>query len=228
MGWFLPHGASTFAPAIDRLYYIILIITGIAFVLVEAGIIWFSIKYRGRPGRKAHYTHGNATAEIIWTAIPAVTVVALGIMSAGLWNLIKGRNSVPADALAYGVKAKQFEWNVTYNGADGQLGTGDDFVIRNQLHVPVNRPILMNLESEDAIHSFFVPTFRLKQDAVPGMLIRVWFQATEPGSYELACAELCGLGHYRMRAIVTVHTQEEYDQWLSDQIAQRAQTVASR
>jgi cytochrome c oxidase subunit II len=228
MGWFLPHGASTFAPGIDRLYYIILVITAIAFVLVEVGIIWFSIKYRQRPGRKAHYTHGNATAEIIWTAIPAVTVVALGIMSAGLWNRIKGRNSVPADAIAYGVKAKQFEWNVTYHGADGQLGTGDDFIIRNQLHVPVNKPILVNLEAEDAIHSFFVPAFRLKQDAVPGMKIRVWFQATEAGAFELACAELCGLGHYRMRAMVTVHTQEDYDKWLADQVAQRAQTVASR
>src|SRR5687768_2650398 len=120
MGWFLPQGASTFAPGIDRLYYLILVITAIAFVLVEAGIIWFSFKYRQRPGRKAHYTHGNATAEIIWTAIPAVTVVALGVMSAGLWNHIKGRNSVPADAIPYGVMAKQFEWNVTYNGADGQ------------------------------------------------------------------------------------------------------------
>jgi cytochrome c oxidase subunit 2 len=228
MGWFLPHGSSTFAPSIDRLYYLILIITGIAFVLVEVGIIWFSIAYRARPGRKAHYTHGNATAEVIWTAIPAVTVVALGLMSAGLWNHIKGRNSVPADALPFGVKAKQFEWNVTYSGADGKLGTADDFVVRNQLHVPVNRPILVNLESEDAIHSFFVPGFRLKQDAVPGMKIRVWFQATEAGTQELACAELCGLGHYRMRAMVTVHTQEDYDKWLADQIAQHAQTVASR
>ena len=265
MGWLMSEGSSTFAAPIDRLYYIILIITGIAFVLVEAGIIWFCIAYRARPGRKAYYTrgnvtetvvrawkklkgqdnvpdvlpegvpahqayyiHGNVTAELIWTAIPAVTVVALGIMSAGLWNHIKGRTSVPADAIAYGVKAKQFEWNVTYGGADGQLGTGDDFVIRNQLHVPVNKPILVNLESEDAIHALFVPGFRLKQDAVPGMNIRVWFQATKVGAQELACAELCGLGHYRMRAMVTVHTQEEYDAWLAGQIAERAQTVASR
>jgi len=227
MGWILPHANSTFAPDIDRLYYIILIITGIAFVLVEAGLIWFSVAYRAKPGGKAHYTHGNATAEIIWTAIPAVTVVALGIASAGLWNHIKGRNSVPADAIPFGVKAKQFEWNVTYAGADGKLGTSDDFTIRNQLHVPVNKPILVNLESEDAIHSFFVPAFRLKQDAVPGMKIRVWFQATEPVTQELACAELCGLGHYKMRAVVTVHTQEDYDKWLADQIAQH-QTVASR
>ena len=220
--WMLPHGTSTFAPGISRLYYVILIITGIAFVIVEAGLIWFCIKYRSRPGQKAHYTHGSATAEITWTSITAVTVVVLGIMSAGLWNHIKGRNSVPPDAIAYGVKAKQFEWNVTYAGADGQLGTADDFKIRNQLHVPVNKPILINLESEDAIHSFFVPSFMLKQDAVPGMKIRVWFQATEAGQRELACAELCGLGHYKMRAMVYVHPQQEYDQWLKDQIAEHA------
>ena len=227
--WFLPHnGASTFAPQIDFLYDVILVITGIAFVLVESGLIWFSFKYRARPGRKAFYTHGNATAEVIWTAVPAVTVVALGVMSAGLWNHIKGRNSVPANAIAYGVEAKQFEWNVTYAGADGQLGTADDFVVRNQLHVPVNKPILINLTSQDVIHSFFVPAFRLKQDAVPGMKIRVWFQATQAETQELGCAELCGLGHYRMRAVVTVHTQEDYDKWLADQIAQHAPTVASR
>ena len=228
--WMLPPATSTstFTGPIDRLYYVILIITGIAFVLVEAGIIWFCFKYRARAGVKAHYTHGNATAEIIWTAVPAITVVALGIMSAGLWNTIKGRNSVPADAIAYGISAKQFEWNVSYAGADGTLETGDDFIIRNQLHVPVGKPILVNLTAEDAIHSFFVPGFRLKQDAVPGMKIRVWFQAVEPGTMELACAELCGLGHYKMRAIVTVHTQQDYDTWLAGQIAQRAQTVALR
>jgi cytochrome c oxidase subunit 2 len=190
------------------------------------GLLWFCFKYRAQSGKKAHYTHGNATVEVIWTAVPAITVVALGIMSAGLWNRIKGRNSVPADALAFGVKAKQFEWNVTYNGADGQLGTEDDFTVRNQLHIPVNRPILVNLEAEDAIHSFFVPGFRIKQDAVPGMKIRVWFQATRTGPQELACAELCGMGHYKMRATVTVHTQEEYDAWLADQIAQRSQTAS--
>src|SRR5207244_2020628 len=209
--WMLPPAISTFAGPIDRLYYIVLIITGIAFFVVEGGLLWFCFKYRTQPGReaqysvggvtetvlkaigvrprepggnvtsepvihKAHYIHGSARAEIIWTAIPAITVIILGLMSAGLWNHIKGRTSVPADAIAYGVRAKQFEWNVTYAGADGKLGTADDFTIRNQLHVPVGKNVLVNLTSEDAIHSFFVPAFRLRQDAVPGMLIRVWFQ----------------------------------------------------
>ena len=121
------------------------------------------------------------------------------------------------------IHAKQFEWNVTYPGADGKIGTADDFTVRGQLHVPVNRPTVATLTSEDAIHSFFVPAFRIKQDAVPGMHIRVWFQPTKTGEYELGCAELCGLGHYRMRAVVTVHTQEDYDRWVA-----QAHSVAQR
>jgi len=126
-------------------------------------------------------------------------MVALGLISNHYWVKIKGRHSVPANAYPIAIHAKQFEWQVTYPGADGQLGTSDDFTVRNQLHVPVGRPVVVHLSSEDVIHSFFVPVFRVKQDAVPGMDINAWFQATVPGTYELGCAELCGLGHYRMR-----------------------------
>ncbi len=179
------------------------------------------MKYRQRPGQKAFYTHGNTRAEVIWTTIPAVTMVALGLISNHYWVKIKGRHSVPANAYPIAIHAKQFEWQVTYPGADGQLGTSDDFTVRNQLHVPVGRPVVVHLSSEDVIHSFFVPVFRVKQDAVPGMDINAWFQATVPGTYELGCAELCGLGHYRMRAQVVVHTQEDYDAWMK-QAAQEA------
>ena len=219
MSWILPSGASTFAGEIDFLYYLILVITGIAFVVVEVGLIVFLIKYRARPGRKAEYIVGSTKAEIIWTAVPAVTLVVIGLMSGGVWNTIKGRNSVPADAIPYGLHAQQFEWNITYRGPDGQLGTGDDFTVRNQLHIPVNQPVVMQMTAEDVIHSFFVPAFRVKQDAMPGMTINVWFQATETGEYEIACAELCGLGHYRMRAMVTVHSADDYQQWLASQAA---------
>ena len=187
-------------------------------MIVEAGLIWFVIKYRGRPGRKGHYTHGSAKAEVIWTAIPAVTVVALGLVSNHYWKEIKGRDSIPADAYPIGIHAKQFEWQVTYPGPDGQLGTADDFTVRNQLHVPVGRNIVVVLTSEDVVHSFWVPVLRVKQDAVPGMTIRAWFQATVPGEYELGCAELCGMGHYRMRARVFIHTPAEFTAWMQQQI----------
>lgn len=219
MSWWLPLKASTFAGEIDGLFTAVLIITGIAFVVVEVGLVWFSFKYRSRPGRTAYYTHGNNTAEIIWTAIPTVTVVALGIVSNHYWKQIKGRDSVPADSYPIAVHAKQFEWQYTYPGPDGKLGTADDYTIRNQLHVPVNRNVVVILTSEDVIHSFFVPVFRLKQDAVPGLTIRAWFNATVPGDYELGCAELCGLGHYKMRTRVTVHTQADFDTWVKQQAA---------
>jgi cytochrome c oxidase subunit 2 len=219
MSWILPSSASTYAGDIDFIYYLILVITGIAFLVVEGGLLWFIFKYRARPGRKAHYTHGSTKAEIIWTAVPAVTVVIIGLMSGGVWNTVKGRNSVPADAIPYGIHGQQFEWNVTYRGLDGQLGTGDDFVVRNQLHIPVNQPVVMRMTAEDVIHSLFIPAFRVKQDAMPGMSINVWFEATETGEFEIACAELCGLGHYRMKAMVTVHSAEDYQQWLADQAA---------
>jgi cytochrome c oxidase subunit 2 len=217
MSWWLPLKASTFAGEIDGLFTAVLIITGIAFVVVEIGLVWFSLKYRNRPGRTAYYTHGNNTAEIIWTAIPAVTVVALGLVSNHYWKQIKGRDSVPADSYPIAVHAKQFEWQYTYPGPDGKLGTADDYTIRNQLHVPVNRNVVVILTSEDVIHSFFVPVFRLKQDAVPGLTIRAWFNATVPGEYELGCAELCGIGHYKMRTRVTVHTQADFDAWVKQQ-----------
>lgn len=222
MPWWLPHAASTFAGGIDFMFGLILAITGIAFVVVEVGLVWFVVKYRARPGRRAHYTHGNARAEVIWTAIPAVTVVVLGIMSNGIWVKVKGRDSIPADAMPVAVRAKQFEWNVWYPGPDGLLHTADDFKVRNQLHIVVNRPVDVELTAEDVIHSFFVPDFRIKQDAVPGMTIHAWFQPTETGEFDLACAELCGHGHYKMGAKVFVHTPEEYDAW----VAQRLQAPA--
>jgi cytochrome c oxidase subunit II len=214
MHWWLPQKASTFAGPIDGLFLAILIITGIAFFVVEGGLIWFIFKYRQRPGQKAHYTHGNNRAEVIWTAIPAVTVVALGLVSNHYWVQIKGRNSVPPDAYPIGVHAKQFEWQITYPGPDGQLGTADDFTVRNQLHFPVGRPIVVHLSSEDVIHSFFVPQLRVRQDVVPGMDIRAWFQATTTGEFELACSQLCGMGHYKMRAHVFVQTQTDFDAWM--------------
>ena len=224
MSWILPPSASTFAGDIDFLYYVILVITGVAFVIVEFGLVWFIIKYRTRPGRKAYYTQGNMTAEIVWTAVPAVTLLILGVMSGRVWSDVKGRDSVPAGAIVFQVTAKQFEWNVTYAGPDGFLGTDDDFTLRNQLHVPVNQPIHVKLTSEDVIHSFFIPEFRVKQDVVPGMRnLQVWFQATETGQFEIACAELCGNGHTTMGARMTVHTQEDYERWLAERSAAAAE-----
>ena len=240
MKWWLPPQASTFASSIDGMFLAILIITGITFVIVEVGLVWFAFRYRQQPGRKAFYTHGNTRAEVIWTAIPAVTMVILGLVSNSLWVKMRGRQSVPADAYPIGVHAKQFEWWLTHPGPDGKLGrvspalvekttnpTGldrtdanglDDIVVRNVLHLPAGRPIVVVTESEDVIHSFYIPQFRVRQDVVPGMTQRVWFEATVPGEYEIGCSQLCGNEHFKMRARVLVHTQADYDAWMKQQV----------
>jgi len=217
--WSLPLNLSTQGVVIDRLFWIIAVLTGVAFILVEAGIIWFSIKYRRRDGQKAHYTHGSKKAEIIWTAVPAVILAVLGIYSGGVWADIRGASALPQDALTFNVVAKQFEWNITYPGSDGRIDTADDFVVRNQFHFPANEPVIVRLESEDVIHSFFVPELRVKQDAVPGMTIPIWFEATGTGEYQIACAELCGLGHYSMDAQVVIHDRADFDAWSAGQAA---------
>lgn len=217
MNWQLPENVSTFGGEIDSLYVLILWITAAIFILVEAALVLFVIRYRHREGRKAAYIHGHTRAEVIWTVIPFAIVVFLAFKSAGTWMHVKSADAMPANALELRVTAKQFEWNVTYPGADGAIDTEDDFVVRNQLHIPVGRPVRLTLSAEDVIHSFFLPEFRVKQDAVPGMEIPVWFEATRAGEFMLGCAELCGTGHTRMKGEVTVHETADFERWHAEQ-----------
>jgi len=218
--WLLPETVSTFGPALDDLYYVILWVTGIVFFATEITLVVFLVKYRHREGRKAEYIHGSNKAEVIWTVIPFVIVMALALYSKALWDEIRDPDSIPPDSFPINVMASQFEWNATYAGADGQFGTSDDFVSRNLLHIPVDRPVVVYLQAEDVIHSFFLPDFRVKQDAVPGMTTPVWFQATRTGEFTLACAELCGLGHYTMDGRVVVDTEADFQSWLASQQAE--------
>jgi cytochrome c oxidase subunit II len=226
MNRLLPDNASTYAGQIDSLFTLILVITAIVFVLVEITLIAFAIRYRRRTGGRAEYSHGNRNLEIVWTGATAVIVLLLAFLSRGLWLDIKDPQRFPPPGLEVVVQAKQFEWNVTYPGADGVPGTADDIVSRNRMHVPVGVPILVILESEDVIHSFFVPEFRFKQDAVPGMRIPAWFEATRTGEFAIGCAELCGLGHYRMRGTVIVQSAEDFSDWQQEQALARAQSDA--
>jgi cytochrome c oxidase subunit 2 len=216
MDW-LPAAASTYAGDLDKIFYVILAITGVIFVGVEITLLYFVIKYRGREGRKAAYIEGSNKAELIWTLTPALIIVGLAVASQNVWSKIKDPNRFPEDALELRIEGRQFAWGITYPGVDGQLGTDDDFTRYNELHVPVDKPVVFELTSADVIHSFFIPVFRIKQDAVPGLNTRGWFQATEVGEYELACAELCGVAHTVMRAKVFVHPRDEFQRWVSEQ-----------
>jgi len=217
MHWWFPSNASSVGGQVDSLFYVILYITGAVFVLVEAALLIFLVRYRRREGRKAEYIEGSTKAEIIWTAIPAVILVSLALFSQPLWSKIKDADRFPPNAARIGVEAKQFEWHFTYPGPDGKLGTDDDFMNIDSLHLVLNRDYVIELTSRDVVHDFFIPAFRIKQDAVPGMKILVWIRPTVAGTYELACAELCGLGHYRMRAVVYVETQQDFDAWLKSE-----------
>jgi cytochrome c oxidase subunit 2 len=215
----LPEAITTTGPAIDRLFYIILWITGVVFVLVQATLLWFLVRYRRRPGRPAAYTHGNALIEVVWTVIPSCILVWLAVQNQRVWSAV--HRLPPSPDFEVEVSAQQFEWHMRYPGADGRLRTDDDVVAINQLHLPVNQTILLHVRSNDVIHSFFVPQFRLKRDAVPGLTGRLWLSATKTGRFEIACAELCGLGHYRMRGFLVIETPDEVRAWLAQKLAEQ-------
>jgi len=217
----LPEDVSTFGQEIDWLFRLIYYITGVTFVLVTILMIGFLVMYREKDGRRATYTHGNTTLEIIWTVVPAAIFIALSFMSVSTWARVK--RHVPDSDFELGVAAKQFNWEITYPGADGKLGTSDDVQFDNDLHVPVNKIVRVYLTSKDVIHSFYLPNLRLRQDAVPGRTILVWFEATKPGKYELPCSQLCGFGHSGMKGWLYVHTPEEYQKWAAEHLAPKPQ-----
>jgi cytochrome c oxidase subunit 2 len=221
----LPSGESSFSGEIDGIFNLILWITGVIFVIVEALLVIFVIRYRHREGRRARYTHGNNRVEVIWTIVPAVICVVLALVSRRVWAEIKQR--MPEDAMQIEVTAEQFAWNIRYPGPDGKFGTPDDIVTLNQLHFPVGQKVVVSLHSKDVIHSFFLPEFRVKQDAVPGMTTKVWFDAAHVGHWEIACAELCGLGHYRMKGFLTADSKEDFDKWLAEQAGQTPPPASS-
>ena len=218
--WVMPDNVvSTYGQTLDNLWLVILWVTGIVFFATEIALLVFMVKYRHREGRKAEYIHGSNKAEFIWTSITFVIVMVLAVYSKGIWDEIRDQDLIPADAYEIQMLATQFEWNANYTGADGLFDTADDFISRNRLHIPVNRPVVVLLMAQDVIHSFFLPEFRVKQDAVPGMITPVWFEATTTGEFTLACAELCGLGHYTMGGTVIVHTEADFQDWLAEQQA---------
>jgi cytochrome c oxidase subunit 2 len=220
LNWWLPENVSTFGRDIDWLFHLIYAITAITGLLVFVTMIVFLVMYRDRPGRRARYTHGNTTLEIVWTVVPALILVVLTFLSVPAWSKIK-MSQPPTDFVVL-VDAKQFNWQVFYPGPDGKFGTADDKKFLDEMHVPVNKPVKVILKSQDVIHSFFVPSFRIKQDAVPGREILAWFDATKPGKYEWPCAELCGFGHSGMKGWVYVHTAADYAKWAAENLKSEA------
>jgi len=233
--WPMPELASNRGGQ-DTLFYTILTITGIAYVIVQVLLGYYIWKYSDRPGAEGVYWHDSHKMEVGWTVGTAAVLIPIVAIGLRLWNGVY--SPPPPDAIEVEVVGAQFQWDMRYPGPDGVFGrvdpalislenplgidpndpaSADDFSLTNQMALPVDRPVLIHLRSKDMQHSFFLPQHRVKQDLQAGMSISTWFVPTEVGEFEIACAELCGLGHYRMRAFLTVMEQGEYENWLVEQ-----------
>jgi cytochrome c oxidase subunit II len=243
----MPDVASKTGQQIDRLTYFIYYLTGAVFILTQVVFFFFLVKYRARTGVRATYSHGDNRLELIWTAIPTAIFIGLWGYSNHMWlNVI--HKEPPTDAMEVAVTAYQFGWTFQYPGSSGKLGRSDvklisaDNVFGNDptdpltkqdfqsgvLELPVNKPVRIRLNSRDVIHGFYIPNFRIYQDAVPGRTIDlVWFIPTKIGTYDLACSQLCGSGHYNMKSQVEVVSQQDYDKWYKQKLAAAAATAAS-
>ncbi|MDX2039026.1 MAG: cytochrome c oxidase subunit II [Isosphaeraceae bacterium] len=230
--WWLPggpsgdfrHPVSTAGREIDSLFSIVLWITGIVFIGTQVVLVWAAYRYSDSgDARKATYFHGSQRLEVIWTIIPAAILVFIALYQMGTWASVKFKSEAPKVLPLAKVTGRQFQWVIRYPGNDTKLNTSDDLVLVNDLHFVKDKPALIHLESGDVLHSFFLPQLRIKQDAVPGLTIPVWFDTDQAGKYELVCAELCGWGHYKMRGNVTVHgSQAEFDAWMQSALQEQA------
>jgi len=243
--WWLPHGAAKAAAFIDGQFTLTFILMGIVFVAAQGALGYLVWKYReGASNGPVEYSHGNTKLEVLWTTLTAILFIGLNLMGSHVWASERfapaGPDSVPVE-----VTGMQFAWYFRYPGADAKYGRTDpklmdpsagseaaigldttdpsakDDVVTGTMYLPVNREVDLTLRAVDVIHSFFVPSFRFKQDAVPGLGIHMHFTPTEIGDYEIACAELCGLGHYKMHGMVHVVSQEDFDKWLAAREAEK-------
>ena len=223
-GFWLPPDISKHGWQIDHLFNFILVLTGVVFAATEGLLFWFLWRYDAKTNRTpVKYMHGSHNLEVIWTILPAATLLFIAIYQMNAWADVKMRK--PKDMPpTVEVTARQFEWRLRYPGPDGKLGTPDDIHHVNDLHIPVDEEVLVQLESMDVLHDFFLPNLRIKQDAVPGMSIPVWFRATDTGTYDLVCAELCGWGHYKMKGRLTIESRASFDQWLAKMGAEEQAT----
>jgi cytochrome c oxidase subunit 2 len=212
-GMWLPRDVSEHGHEIDHLWNFILILTGLVFVATEVVLFWFIWRYDAASNRDpVKFMHGSHNLEVVWTILPASTLLFIAIYQMNAWADVKIRK--PDMPPTVEVMARQFEWRLRWPGPDGKFNTPDDIHHVNDLHIPVDEEILVSLKSMDVLHDFFLPNLRIKQDAVPGMVIPVWFRATDQGQFDLVCAELCGWGHYKMKGRLTIESRSDYDAWL--------------
>lgn len=219
-GWWFPSPPmSRTGVQIDGLFYLILIIVSITFIGTQyalAYVLWMGATKDSES--KAYFSHGSHKLEIIWTIVPSFILVFISLSQLDVLAEIRVISSFPEKASKVAeVTARQFEWRIRYPKPGTELTTEpnpDDLYFVNELHVPAAKPVVINLRTQDIQHAFFAPQLRVKQDAVPGLVIPVWFEIEKVGTYDLVCAELCGWGHYKMKARIIAQSQSSVDKYL--------------
>ncbi len=238
-----PPDVSVHGAKIDHLITVVHYLMFALFIVWGIYFVYCLVRFRQRAGHKAEYQPAKGkvakTAEVAVIVAEALLLVGLSIPVWASW-----KNDFPprSQAITIRVVAEQFAWNFHYPGKDGVFGrtdvglinnTGnslgldmndphakDDIVTLNDMHIPVHQPVILEISSKDVIHSFTVNVLRVKQDAVPGMMVPIHFEATQTGLFDVGCAQLCGLGHYRMKGQITIDTPEQYTTWLTENTPQ--------
>jgi len=219
--------AASFSGEVDNLFWLITIICGVWFVAAEAMFFWLIWRFRKRPNVPAQYVTGKEPHLKRWINIPHFLILACDVViiiaAVRVWVHIK-QTLPPADRTIR-VVGQQWAWTFTDPGPDGLLDTADDVRTTDEVHLVVGKTYHFLLESKDVLHSFFVPAFRLKQDAIPGRIYTGWFATRTTGSYDLLCAEICGMGHGVMGAKIVVGTPEEHVAWMQQHAGDGALAV---
>ena len=242
--WWFPEAINEHARHWDAQFGVTLWLMGAVFVAAQVALGWVVLRYRSKSAEVAPAVSGEAgnnKLEVVWTTAALVVFVGLSILSTAIWAGVH-LGKAPTNALKIEAVAKQFAWNFRYAGPDGKFGrtrqelisdangnpfglddtdpaSKDDIMVA-ALRVPASTPVVLKLQSRDVIHNFFVRELRIKQDLVPGMEIPLWFRADKPGEYEVACSELCGLGHHQMRTQLIVLGKEEFAKWQREMLEQ--------
>jgi cytochrome c oxidase subunit 2 len=241
MSSLLPIQASADASQIDGVITLVHALMLVLFVGWTAYFAWVLVRFRQRRQPRAN-PEGARGRFAFWTEVAVVVAEAalLVIFALPLWFKRTSAQPVGANPVTIRIVAEQFSWNVHYPGADGRFGettlalvspdnplglnrrspfAADDVVEINQVHLPINRPAIVQLSSKDVIHSFGVPAMRVKRDAIPGLFSPVWFTPSLPGTFEIACSQLCGLAHFRMRGTIVVESEAAFEKFLADEAA---------
>jgi cytochrome c oxidase subunit II len=197
---------STAAPKIDDLMNIMIVLSSVVFAIVIVALTYALIAFRAKPGDESdgEPIHGNTRLEIAWTVVPTIIVLFAGIWS---WKVLDEIEEVTGHDLTVDVFSQQYAWSFGYPGKEFAYSQG-------VLHVPVGRQIIFKMHSQDVIHSFWVPQWRIKKDNVPGITTTAIVTPTKSGTYQLICTELCGFGHSSMRAKVVVQPEAKFDKWV--------------